>query len=362
MWRPGKADMANLFKRPRSPFWWVSYTTATSRVRVSTGIRHEGRKQPSAPALEVRRTIEERLSRAKFGAAPMIEPRPVADYLAAYLATLHDVRQSTLKRYQFVASSFIRWASAEQIASVGDVTYPVASRYVAHRRASGIGAATLRGEVRFFNAAWIEARKLHHCEFDENPWTFTFKVERHEPDPFTDAELAAILAQPMPVWLRLAVDISRYTGARISSIKGLRWEDVTPEAIRFRTSKTTAFTVPVHPRLLAILNPMPASGPVLPETVLAKTDGYISQMFKVVCQRAGVPRGHFHLFRHTFVSRLALAGVEQRVTQLLANHKSDDVHRHYTHSNAAALAPHLQRLTYPECANGVTDQLVTVSD
>lgn len=354
--------MANLYKRPRSPFWWVSYTTADSRVRVSTGIRHEGKKQPPAAVLEVRRAIEERIAREKFGAAPMLQHRPVADYLSAHLQSLQGVRPSTIKRYRFMVESFCRWSAQEQVGNVASVTYPVAKRYVEHRRAVGVGPATLRAEVRFLNSAWVEAKKLHHTEFEENPWQFSFKVERQEPDPFTDAELAAILSQPMPVWLRLAVDIARYTGARISSIKGLRWEDVTPEAIRFRMSKTTAFTVPVHPRLLAILNPMPASGSVLPESVLAKTDGYISQMFKLVCQRAGVPRGHFHLFRHTFVSRLALAGVEQRVTQLLANHKSGDVHRHYTHSNAAALAPHLERLTYPECASGVPQPPVSVSD
>ena len=341
--------MANIYKRPRSPFWWISYTSGTNRIRASTGVRHDGRKQPAkdSPVLEIRRTIEERLARAKFGAAPMLEQKSVADYLTGYLVSLQGVRANSIKRYQFMVNAFTRWAATEGVATVADVTYPVASRYVAFRRSAGIGPATLRGEVRFLNAAWAEANKLHHCEFAENPWTFSFKLERHEPDPFTDAELSAILAQPMPAWLRLSVDIALYTGARISSIKGLRWEDISQEAVHFRTSKTTSFTVPLHPRLLAILSPLRSTGNVLPPDVLSKVGGYISQMFKLVCQRAGVPRGHFHLFRHTFISRLALAGVEQRVTQLLANHASGDVHRHYTHTNAAALAPHLERLIYP---------------
>lgn len=355
--------MANIYKRPRSPFWWISYTSGSSRIRVSTGVRHDGRKQPAkdSPVLEIRRVIEERMARAKFGAAPMLEHKPVADYLASYLTTLQGVRANSLKRYQFMVNAFTGWAASDGVTTVADVTYPVASRYVAFRRASGIGAATQRGEVRFLNAAWAEAKKLHHCDFEENPWTFSFKLERHEPDPFTDAELAAILAQPMPAWLRLSVDIALYTGARISSIKGLRWEDINHEAIHFRTSKTTRFTIPLHPRLLAILDPLRGTGPVLPSEVLSKVDGYISQMFKLVCQRAKVPRGHFHLFRHTFISRLALAGVEQRVTQLLANHASGDVHRHYTHANAAALAPHLGRLTYP-CASSVPEVVVSVSN
>lgn len=355
--------MANLYQRPRSPFWWISYTTATGRVRVATGIRHDGRKQPpkDSPVLEIRRTIEERLARTKFGAAPMLEQKPVADYLAGRLAALQGVRPSSLKRYQFMVRAFTNWAASDGVSTVADVTYPVASRYVVFRRARGIGAATLRSEVRFLNAAWAEARKLHHCEFDENPWTFSFKLERHEPEPFTDAELSAILAQKMPPWLRLAVDLALYTGARISSIKGLCWEDINHAAIHFRTSKTTQYTVPLHSRLLSILDPLRATGPVLPTEVLSKGDGYFSQKFKVVCQRAGVGRGHFHLFRHTMLSRLALAGVEQRVTQLLANHASGDVHRHYTHANAAALAPHLERLTYPECANGAPEGAASVS-
>ena len=196
--------MANIYKRPRSPFWWISYTTATDRVRVSTGVRHDGRKSPpkDSPVLEIRRTIEERLARARFGAAPMIEHKPVADFLRDYLAGLQGVRHTSLKRYRFMVQAFTGWAKTEQVATVADVTYAVASRYVAFRRAADIGPATLRAEVRFLNSAWAEAKKLHHVEFEENPWTFSFKVERHEPDPFTDAELAAILAQPMPAWLR----------------------------------------------------------------------------------------------------------------------------------------------------------------
>lgn len=355
--------MANIYKRPRSPFWWISYTTATDRVRVSTGVRHDGRKSPpkDSPVLEIRRTIEERLARAKFGAAPMLEHKPVADFLRDYLAGLQGVRPTSLRRYQFMVNAFTGWAKTEGVATVADVTYPVASRYVAFRRAADIGPATLRAEVRFLHSAWAEAKKLHHVEFEENPWTFSFKVERHEPDPFTDAELAAILAQPMPAWLRLSVDIALYTGARISSIKGLRWEDITIEAIHFRTSKTSSFTVPLHPALAATLELQRSSGTVLPKDVLAKSDAHFSQTFKVICQRAGVPRGHFHLFRHTFISRLALAGVEQRVTQLLANHADSNVHRHYTHANAAALAPHLQRLTYP-CASSVPEVPVSVSN
>lgn len=355
--------MANLFQRPRSPFWWISYTTAAGRVRVSTGVRHENRKSPpkDSPVLELRRSIEERQARAKFGLAPMMEPRPIKEHLANYLFGL-QVREGTRKRYQFMVTAFVTWADAEKIANVSEVNYPVASRYVAHRRAAGVGPATLRAEVRFLNKAWTEARKLHLCEFEENPWTFTFKQEHIEKEPFTDAELAAILTQPMPAWLRLAVDIARYTGARSNSIKGLCWEDITQEAMHFRTSKTTTFTVPLHPALLAILERQRGTGPVLPPEVLTKSHAYFSQMFKSVCQRAGVPRGHFHLLRHTFITRLALAGVEQRVTQLLANHASADVHRHYTHANAAALAPHLARLTYPECANSVPEPAVSVSN
>lgn len=339
--------MAEIYKRDKSPFWWISYTN-TSRVRVSTGIRHEDRKQPpkDSPVWELRRTIEERQARTKFGAAPMLETNPVSEFFRDYLLDLsRNVRPSSLKRYGFFTQAVTRYL---EDMTVEQVTYAEASRYVAHRTKCGVGPATLRGEVRFLNKAWAEARKLHLCEFTENPWTFTFKQERIEKEPFTDAELAAILAQPMPAWLRLAVDIARYTGARSSSIKDLRWEDINHEAIHFRTSKTTAFTMPLHPHLLAVLEGQRGTGKVLPPEVLSKTDGYFSQMFKGICIRAKVPRGHFHLFRHTFITRLALAGVEQRVTQLLANHASADVNRHYTHANAAALAPHLARLTYAE--------------
>jgi len=341
--------MANLFQRSRSPFWWISYTTATGRVRVSTGIRHENRTKPTPSVLELRRTIEERQARSKFGVAAMIEAKPVTDYLTGHLANLQGLRESTRGRYSYTVKAFTSWLAGEKLALMADVNYPVAARYVAHRRTSGIGPGTLRNDVQFLRAAWDEAKKLHFCDFEENPWTFTFKQDQEEKQPFTDTELAALLAAPMPDWMRLAVDIARYTGARSSSIKGLRWEDITDTVIHFRISKTTAFTMPLHPRLAFALQPhRKPSGSVMPDELLTKSRTYFSTMFKGVCERAGVPRAHFHLFRHTFISRLAQAGVEQRVTQLLANHSSADVHRHYTHSQADALAPHLARLTYAD--------------
>lgn len=339
--------MAEIYRRDKSPFWWISYTSPTARVRVSTGIRHEGRRSPAkdSPVWGLRSAVEEKQARAKFGLPVATESKMVGEFMRDHLLTLsRNVRPSSLKRYGFFVLALCNWLKEMPVEGV---TYSVTHRYVEHRVKCGIKPVTLRAEVLFLKNAWEQARKLGLCEFKENPWTFTFKCDEHDVQPFTDAELAAIIAQPKPDWMRVAIDIALYTGARVSSIKGLRWEDVNHATIYFKASKTTQFTVPLHSKLLATLEPLrQASGTVMPKDVLAMSGSYFAQMFKVVCRHAGVPRGHFHLFRHTFISRLAQAGVEQRVTQLLANHASADVHRHYTHANAGALLPQLERLRY----------------
>ena len=51
----------------------------------------------------------------------------------------------------------------------------------------------------------------------------------------------------------------------------------------------------------------------------------------------------FHAWRHTLTSRLAEAGVEQRIGMRITGHASDKVHAGYTHLEVATLAEAMRR-------------------
>ena len=78
----------------------------------------------------------------------------------------------------------------------------------------------------------------------------------------------------------------------------------------------------------------------------------LSESFKNIMRKAGVDsqpivsdvgvrtlsRRSFHALRHSFTSALANAGVAPELRMKLTGHKTEAVHRDYTHHELAALA------------------------
>jgi site-specific recombinase XerD len=57
----------------------------------------------------------------------------------------------------------------------------------------------------------------------------------------------------------------------------------------------------------------------------------LAHAFAVACRRAGLELLHPHVLRHTFASRLVMAGVDIRTVQELMGHKDIDMTLRYVH-------------------------------
>jgi integrase len=347
--------MATLYKRDGSPFWWVYSVVGGKKIRESTGIRHDGKKKPCDTAIEIRSAIEARMARAKFGLAPILEVKSVKGYLAEYQNSLSDHRSTSTTRYEAIANHFIRWTDEMRnaldplvINNVSDVTGSVAARYVDAFRGK-LAGVTLDGYVKWLKAAWNEAKRRNYCYFEENPFLISVQKEKAEKRAFTSEEMRTLLAIQKPEWLRLAIRIGAYTGARIESIKALRWENIGWDlgVVNFPKSKTDAYSVAMHPELKAYLETCPlraSEGPVVGQEVLDKADAYVSQTFRDASKRAGVTGGTFHMFRHTFTTLCAEQGIDKRHSMAMTNHKDEGIHDAYTHVEASKLLPVIAKL------------------
>jgi integrase len=58
---------------------------------------------------------------------------------------------------------------------------------------------------------------------------------------------------------------------------------------------------------------------------------YISKVFEAACKRADLPDVTFHDLRHTFASRLVMAGVDLPTVQALMGHKTIAMTMRYAH-------------------------------
>src|SRR5207244_2916769 len=143
-----------------------------------------------------------------------------------------------------------------------------------------------------------------------------------------------------------------YAGLRIQAeALTLRKEDVdlqrnllTVHAAYAKSGQTR--TIPVNSVLRAGLTRVMRTSPG--EYVFAKPDGSpyqsIRTAFRHACRRAGLNSVTPHTLRHTFASRLAMAGVDPRTIQELGGWKELKMVERYTHLSPSHKAEAVERI------------------
>src|SRR5262249_1381462 len=140
---------------------------------------------------------------------------------------------------------------------------------------------------------------------------------------------------------RRVVEIGLLTGFRRQELAKLRPEDVNLERATVRVVETSSKngegrTLPMGPRLKALLQDTLCNHSGAP-TVFLTDQGKpwmaigITQTFRSTAKRAGLGVMGPHIMRHTFASRLVMAGVDLRTVQELLGHKNILMTMRYAH-------------------------------
>lgn len=168
-----------------------------------------------------------------------------------------------------------------------------------------------------------------------------------------------------------------HTGASLRDACNLRWGQVDLEAATLAYSRTKTgrgIAMPLHPELLQWFmdRPAPDDGEarVFPSLAGKSTAGKsgLSMAFGRIMEKAGIAGEEskaegaagrnrralsFHSLRHSFVSRLANAGVSVELRQELAGHASAEMNLSYTHRELAPLRAAIELLpSLPPLAEG----------
>lgn len=167
-----------------------------------------------------------------------------------------------------------------------------------------------------------------------------------------EERLATAIRQNWPHYLP-AFLISLHTGARRKEQFSLEWEDVSfsRRAVTLRHTKNgKPRTVPLNAVALAAfseLKPKKASGPVF-----RNTEGNplrcARDWFEPAIEAAGLKDYTWHCNRHTFASRLVMAGVDIRTVAHLMGHSTIQMTMRYSHlapEHTQAAVEHLVRAT-----------------
>lgn len=258
-----------------------------------------------------------------------------------------------------VVNHFAVWLEgASRVRLAQEVDTPMAFAYSTELGRRGISAKSRNAYLGDLGTVW--AMLLKRGKVLENPWG-RVRVQRDRSEEqsgraFTAEELERILeaARAAGFDWEGAVLIAAYTGLRKGDVVSLKWEEVDLEAgvVRVTPGKTarhgTAVCIPIHRRLRAWLEARERCGEyVLPYRAEHANDGAPHNgdvRFSDILAAAGIvaqgvrEKLSFHCLRHTFVSRLAEAGVAEDVRMRLAGHSNRTTHAVYTHDEVSARA------------------------
>lgn len=213
-----------------------------------------------------------------------------------------------------------------------------------------VAPATVRKDLAHLTSCWNHAAKKRMRRSDGELLEFPslprglVKVPQKTPVGYHIEEIGRMLEAaanrhkcigPMPgsVFWPTLILAAWETGARIGSLLGARWEDVSPTAVYFRPEAykggVKSLTRPISPDLSAGLEPhrQAAAELVWPWLEYRRAKNSIFQALRMICHEADVvPRG-FHAIRKAAGSYVAAAGGNAQ--EFLAHENARTTRAHY---------------------------------
>ena len=149
------------------------------------------------------------------------------------------------------------------------------------------------------------------------------------------------LMEELPLNVRSALSICRYTACRVSEALQLKWESITTEAVvipRLITKKKMAMrSIPMNPRLVTIAQQWRSEWPAAFKQELAKssfvfpgkrdfakhlTRQHVDRVLRAACHKLDYEGVSTHSFRSSALTKASSEGVPLRVIQCLSGHSS----------------------------------------
>lgn len=321
----------------RKGVWYIDYSFNGRRVRKSVGSSKKS-------ADLVSKDIEVRIAKGMMG---VVEPDTVVfdnlcnEYLRFSRA---NKAPGSYCRDGLNVKNLLRSFRGREIAGI------TAHDFERHKNArrQAVSPASVNREIscmkHMFNKAvqWGYLRENHLrsvAKFKEPPGRLRY---------LNDEEIERLL-RCCAEHIRPIVVMALNTGMRRGEIFSLKWADVDMKnrTITLRHTKNNECRgIPINGILYDTLMCMEPG--LWDQYVFLNKDGKpfrdIKTGFSAALRRAGIRDFRFHDLRHTFASRLVMAGVDIRTVQTLMGHKDIKMTMRYSHLSDAHLRDAVSRL------------------
>jgi integrase len=319
----------SLYQRGRS--WYYDFLYRGERYSgcigpVSRTVAKEILAKKKAEAVEGRYELPSKKP------SPRLEEFVVKEYFPYYRA---NRRPQSVKRHE---TAFRAMTPTFGHLRLSEISPLAIERYKRQRKVDGVTEVTIKRELAFLKNVFTKA-----VEWDKTGENPIKKVRLYREDNsrtrfLTDEEEDRLLPHCKPQ-LQSLVITALHTGFRASELRSLTWNDID---FRRRTVTVRAGyakngesrTVPMNEVLTTTLKAVKldsADG----ERVFCSRQGTPYRSFRTAFERAvrlaGVADFTFHDLRHTFASRLVMAGVDLPTVKELLGHKDISMTMRYAH-------------------------------
>jgi integrase len=343
--------MASIYKKQKSPFWFVQFMDAEgTRRNKSTGLRADDPGQ----------TVKARALRAQLEAKELNRTAGEVSgggwdtWVTQYLER-HCESPRTHERYLDGWKWLAFWLQEKHYHSPRAITYRNALEYVdwrtSHKKKTGktAGRNTAIMELKLLAMIMGEAVRLGHA--DANPLvSLKLRREKASKKPeLTDDEIVEIrdALKSEPEWMQIAFEIALHTGCR------LRETRLPMNCIDFNESKIT-FPSPKGGEDRAFSIPMPSMLRPLFERLRHEKKKFTlefpfqpSRRWQQFFIKIKKPHLCFHCLRVTYVNRLRRAGVPREAAMRLVNHSSELIHQVYQREKVEDVAQWRDAVSFP---------------
>ena len=371
--------MASVRKSQTSPFWlsdmrvwkavsghphggYVCKTSKSTKIpitvdkatakRAADEMERIGNEHAPGATMD-RATFERRvesLMRAA-GVEPPINNSTWCDFSERWLDEI-GAGQSSMIKYRGEVGQFTRFLGARAKHSLRTISHEDFSRFYLVLQKEGRAASTARNTAKTVRAVFAKAIALGLVE--RNPGELIrLKSDGNATarQPFTTEDLKAIFAVCTPEW-RTACLFGLYYGMRLGDATTRKYEEITVEngirVIRFVPEKKARGGKEISLPLVGELDTLQGKGFITPRLATYTKPSYVFSKIldasKIAIKRKNakgkgraVGNKSFHSFRHTANSRLADAGVDMKLRQLICDHDDISVNLGYTHGSVEAM-------------------------
>ena len=371
--------MSCVWKSPKSRFWIAQFadhtgrrrnrsTKTTDRRKAEKLAEHfEGAYARKRTARQIREVIA--TAYAEITGEQLVN-KSFRSFAQSWLAAMrHEVAESTLDFYRKAADKFLAHLGALADADLAEITREHILDF-RNREAETFAPRTVNHNLKAVKMLFLSARRdgLITDNPAEDVKTVAQRGEKRSRRPFSLDELRSVLSVADDEW-RSMVLVGLYSGARLTDVASLTWENVDLPAreLRFIAKKTgKTIILPLDGPLAAHIETLPAADsprtPLHPRafSIVEKQrrTGHLSNQFADLLVQAGLrtKQAHrklngkeagrcrrnvglsFHSLRYTAVTLLKEAGIPQAVVMELVGHDNEEMSHHYTRVGSEALA------------------------